>query len=216
MTNPPIYLLTDIERFDVAAWNRWRQENMRVPVDLSYADFTDMDVTNCNFSDCNLTYANFNYAVARCANFSCSILRFTRFCYADCSHAWMWSVDAQGARFGNTIVNNASFAYSNFMNVDMGCVELDGVDLRGTVGMKHPRVVSGTPVGSGHICSAMRNSDDTITIWAGCETFTGPDSVGECRERIFRLGGIYENDRNAWLDWVVLRLDPNTDTKEKD
>lgn len=58
-------------------------------------------------------------------------------------------------------------------------------------------------VGSGELCSAMRNDDGTIRIWAGCETF---GSTKECRARIKELGGEHEAERLAWLKWVKARL----------
>lgn len=88
--------------------------------------------------------------------------------------------------------------YANLRGAD-----LRGADLTGTAGARRSDIVAAVPVGSGELCSAMRNEDGTITIWAGCETF---GSTKECRARIKELGGEHEAERLAWLKWVKARL----------
>ena len=88
--------------------------------------------------------------------------------------------------------------YANLRGAD-----LRGADLTGTAGARRSDIVAAVPVGSGELCSAMRNDDGTIRIWAGCETF---GSTKECRARIKELGGEHEAERLAWLKWVKARL----------
>ena len=86
---------------------------------------------------------------------------------------------------------------------DLRGADLRGADLTGTAGARRSDICAAVPVGSGELCSAMRNDDGTITIWAGCETF---GSTKECRARIKELGGEHEAERLAWLKWVKARL----------
>ena len=97
---------------------------------------------------------------------------------------------------------------ANLRGADLGGADLRGADLRGadltgTAGARRSDIVAAVPVGSGELCSAMRNDDGTIRIWAGGETF---GSIKECRERIKELGGEHETERLAWLKWVKARL----------
>ena len=98
--------------------------------------------------------------------------------------------------------------YANLRGADLRGANLRGADLRGadltgTAGARRSDIVAAVPVGSGELCSAMRNDDGTIRIWAGCETF---GSTKECRARIKELGGEHEAERLAWLKWVKARL----------
>ena len=93
--------------------------------------------------------------------------------------------------------------YANLRGADLGGADLRGADLTGTAGARRSDIVAAVPVGSGELCSAMRNDDGTISIWAGCETF---GSTKECRARIKELGGEHEAERLAWLKWVKARL----------
>ena len=92
---------------------------------------------------------------------------------------------------------------ANLRGADLRGANLGGADLTGTAGARRSDIVAAVPVGSGELCSAMRNDDGTIRIWAGCETF---GSTKECRARIKELGGEYEAERLAWLKWVKARL----------
>ena len=102
---------------------------------------------------------------------------------------------------------------ANLRGADLGGADLRGANLRGAnlrnanlrgaVGARRADICAAVPVGSGELCSAMRNDDGTIRIWAGCETF---GSTKECRARIKELGGEHEAERLAWLKWVKARL----------
>ena len=100
-------------------------------------------------------------------------------------------------------IRGADLRYANLRGADLGGADLRGADLTGTAGARRSDIVAAVPVGSGELCSAMRNEDGTIRIWAGCETF---GSTKECRERIKGLGGEHEAERLAWLKWVKARL----------
>ena len=99
----------------------------------------------------------------------------------------------------NVAQGNVWMTENNLRGANLG-----GADLTGTAGARRSDIVAAVPVGSGELCSAMRNDDGTIRIWAGCETF---GSTKECRARIKELGGEHEAERLAWLKWVKTRLE---------
>ena len=131
----------------------------------------------------NLRYADLRGADLRGANLGGADLRYADLRGADLGDANLWGADLWGA---------------NLRGADLW-----GADLTGTAGARRSDICAAVPVGSGELCSAMRNEDGTITIWAGCETF---GSIKECRARIKELGGEHEAERLAWLKWVKARL----------
>ena len=112
----------------------------------------------------------------------------------------MWKVNHLPTRAD---LRYADLRYADLGGADLGGADLRGADLTGTAGARRSDIVAAVPVGSGELCSAMRNEDGTIRIWAGCETF---GSIKECRARIKELGGEHEAERLAWLKWVKARL----------
>lgn len=62
--------MIDLLKSDVREWNKWREENPDVGVDLSGADFFRADLRRANFSNVNLTEADFTEAILRRADFS--------------------------------------------------------------------------------------------------------------------------------------------------
>ena len=113
-------------------------------------------------------------------------------------NVWMTENPIRGANLWG-----ANLGGANLGGADLGGANLGGANLRGAVGARRADIAAAVPVGSGELCSAMRNDDGTIRIWAGCETF---GSTKECRARIKELGGEHEAERLAWLKWVKARL----------
>ena len=119
----------------------------------------------------------------------------------------------RGADLRCADLRNANLRYANLRGADLRGADLRGADLRGAdlgdanlggaMGARRADVCAAVPVGSGEPCSAIRNDDGSVTIWAGCETFR---SIKECRTRIKELGGEHEAERLAWLRWVKARL----------
>ena len=122
---------------------------------------------------------------------------------ANLGGANLWGADLGGANLGGANLRGADLGVANLRGANLGGADLRGADLTGTAGARRSDICAAVPVGSGELCSAMRNEDGTITIWAGCETF---GSIKECRERIKELGGEHEAERLAWLKWVKARL----------
>ena len=140
---------------------------------LRYANLRGADLGGADLGDANLRGANLRYA------------------------------DLGGADLGGADLRGADLRYANLRGADLRGADLRGADLTGTAGARRSDIVAAVPVGSGELCSAMRNDDGTIRIWAGGETF---GSTKECRARIKELGGEHEAERLAWLKWVKARL----------
>ena len=118
-------------------------------------------------------------------------------------YANLRGADLRGADLGGADLRGANLRGANLRDANLRGADLRGADLTGTAGARRSDIVAAVPVGSGELCSAMRNDDGTIRIWAGCETF---GSTKECRARIKELGGEHEAERLAWLKWVKARL----------
>ena len=118
-------------------------------------------------------------------------------------NVWRTENPLRGADLGDANLRGADLGDANLRGADLGGADLRGADLTGTAGARRSDICAAVPVGSGELCSAMRNEDGTIRIWAGCETF---GSIKECRARIKELGGEHEAERLAWLKWVKARL----------
>ena len=101
-------------------------------------------------------------------------------------YADLRGADLGGADLGDANLRGADLRYADLRGADLRGADLRGADLTGTAGARRSDICAAVPVGSGELCSAMRNDDGTITIWAGCETF---GSTKECRARIKELGG---------------------------
>ena len=122
---------------------------------------------------------------------------------ANLRYANLRGANLQGADLRGADIRGADIRYANLRYANLLGANLRGADLTGTAGARRSDIVAAVPVGSGELCSAMRNDDGTIRIWAGCETF---GSTKECRARIKELGGEHEAERLAWLKWVKARL----------
>ena len=122
---------------------------------------------------------------------------------ADLQGANLQGANLRGADLGVGDLGGANLGGANLQGANLRGANLQGANLQGAVGARRADICAAVPVGSGELCSAMRNEDGTITIWAGCETF---GSIKECRERIKGLGGEHEAERLAWLKWVKARL----------
>ena len=122
---------------------------------------------------------------------------------ANLGGANLWGANLGGADLGGANLWGANLWGADLGGANLGGANLGGANLGGAVGARRADICAAVPVGSGELCSAMRNEDGTITIWAGCETF---GSIKECRERIKGLGGEHEAERLAWLKWVKARL----------
>ena len=173
----PVQLLVDPERRDVAAWNAWRAEHPDAHVDLRGAYLLGAALVRADMVGANLRGA----ALVR--------------------------ADLRGANLSEANLSEANLRGADMVGANLRGADMVGANLRGAVGVRYPDVVAATPVGRGELCSARRDHDGAISIWAGCETFS---SIEDCRARILELGGPDEPERLAWLNWVETRLAKET------
>ena len=74
-------------------------------------------------------------------------------------NAWMTENPIRGADLWG-----ANLGGANLWGADLGGANLRGANLGGAVGARRADICAAVPVGSGELCSAMRNDDGTITI----------------------------------------------------
>jgi hypothetical protein len=58
----PLYLLTDPDRRDIAAWNMWKVNHLPTRADLRYADLRYADLRYADLRGADLRYADLRYA----------------------------------------------------------------------------------------------------------------------------------------------------------
>ena len=113
----------------VEVWNRWRTENQKVEIDLSFADLSGASLGEANLSGVNLTRVNFSGASLSRANLGGSNLSDANLSrtflievyleYANLSRANLWCIlSAQGANFGSTNLSQANFRGANLYHVN--------------------------------------------------------------------------------------------------
>ena len=105
----------------VASFNKWRDENPEIVIDLADEDMHGMDLRNINLSHAILDGADLSYALLDNANLSFAKLR-----KANLSHAQMDKVDLSHSdlRWGH-------FALAHFRKGILFYARLRGADLRG-------------------------------------------------------------------------------------
>ena len=84
----------------VEVWNKWREENPEIKINLSDVDFrninlsdvdfTEIDLRGANFREVNLERANLSEADIHSSNFTRSKLREAKFCGAECGQKKKW------------------------------------------------------------------------------------------------------------------------------
>ncbi len=198
----PVQLLVDPERRDVAAWNAWRAEHPDAHVDLRGAYLLGAALVRADLRGANLRGAALVRADLRGANLSEANLSEANLGGAD-----MVGANLRGAALVGANLYDAALVGANLLGADLRGADMVGANLRGAVGVRYPDVVAATPVGRGELCSARRDHDGAISIWAGCETFSSSE---DCRARILELGGPDEPERLAWRNWVETRLGKET------
>lgn len=108
-----------ILRRGVKAWNRWRQENKSVRIDLRDAKLNSLDLQNVDLRAADLRQARLSFSRLNDANLSNANLWYAKLGGANLSNANLNEANLRGADIGVTTVSNASFRFA--------C--LDGADL---------------------------------------------------------------------------------------
>jgi len=110
----------------VAAWNKWREENPDVLIDLNRAKLMHMNLENANLvkadlKEANLAFTNFKNANLVFSNLESAIFSFSNFEGANFSgaqleNAYLEDANLSRARLSGANLKNAIMANSNLKN----------------------------------------------------------------------------------------------------
>jgi len=125
----------------VAVWNRWREENPHVKIDLSHAHLEKADLRGANLSHARLERANLSHACLDNANLALAHLEGAVLLYAHLEGADLRAAQLRRAALEDAILVNADLsnahiertmmAYANCKNAILVNARLDGVNLIG-------------------------------------------------------------------------------------
>ena len=103
----------------VDAWNKWRDENRGVRIDLKSADFRGADLLGANLGSADLFSSNLRNANFKSANFS----------RANLSYADLLSANLSNANLCNANLRNTNLSDANLRNADLSGANLQGAVL---------------------------------------------------------------------------------------
>jgi len=123
----------------VEAWNKWREENPDVLIDLKSANLMHMDLENANLVEAELKRANFSFANFKNANLAFSNLESAIFSFANfeganfsaahLENAYLEDANLIGARLPDASLKNAKLANANLKNAYLVDAHLEGTNL---------------------------------------------------------------------------------------
>lgn len=110
----------DLFYVNLPAWNRWREDNTDIQVDLSEKDFTRDELPGVNFNGCILYEANLRAADLRGAN-----LREADLGFADLIGADLTGADLVGANLSDAFLCGADLSKANLSFADLQRTRMD-------------------------------------------------------------------------------------------
>ena len=123
----------------VEAWNKWREENPDVLIDLKNAKLMHMNLENANLAKADLTEANLSFTNFKNANLVFSNLESAIFYFANfeganfaaahLKNAYLEDANLAGARLSGANLKNAILANSNLKNACLVDAHLEGTNL---------------------------------------------------------------------------------------
>jgi uncharacterized protein YjbI with pentapeptide repeats len=127
----------DILKKGVEVWNKWREENQAVKIDLEKADLSGVDLTNVNLSRANLSYANLRSLNLMEADLSEADLWAVNFIGSDLRGAYLTRSDLteaylNGANLTEAHLNGACFKYANLSRANLSRADLSRADFTET------------------------------------------------------------------------------------
>jgi uncharacterized protein YjbI with pentapeptide repeats len=130
----------DILSKGVEAWNKWRENNPDVLIDLKSAKLVHMNLENANLAEADLKKANLSFTNFKNANFAFSNMESAIFSFAnfeganfsaaDLENAYLEDANLSGARLSGANLKNAIMANSNLKNAYLADANLEGTILR--------------------------------------------------------------------------------------
>jgi hypothetical protein len=123
----------------VEAWNKWREENPDVLIDLKNAKLMRMNLENANLAKADLKKANLSFTNFKNANFAFANLESAIFSFANfegvnfsaahLENAYLEDANLIGARLSGANLKNAILANSNLKNAYLVDAHLEGTIL---------------------------------------------------------------------------------------
>jgi uncharacterized protein YjbI with pentapeptide repeats len=117
----------------VEVWNKWRDENRTVEIDLSRAHLIKVDLTEANFSEANLSEADLSEANLSRAEFRQANLEQANLSGAILSDAYLGAAHLSGAILRGASCSKASLSKADLSRVDLSRANLERADLRGAI-----------------------------------------------------------------------------------
>lgn len=123
-----------ILRQGVEVWNKWREENKKVKIDLNGAELIDAELSGVNFSNAhltniNLSKAHLSKANLRKAEISLANFRKAYLAGAQLDFANLFDVDLSEAQLGDANLTGAELAYANLSGANLTGAELQNAKL---------------------------------------------------------------------------------------
>ena len=123
----------------VEAWNKWREENPDVLIDLKNAELMHMNLENANLAEADLEKANLSFSNLKNANLAFSnlesaVISFANFeganfAAAHLEKAYLEDSTLVGAKMAGANLKNAILANSNLKNAYLIDANLEGTNL---------------------------------------------------------------------------------------
>jgi hypothetical protein len=115
-----------ISEDSVKTWNKWREENPNIQVDLSQANLSHINLSEANLSQANLIAANLSQA-----NLSQANLIQTNLIVADLSHSNLRRADLSVADLREANLIGADLSQADLRRANLSEADLSEADLRG-------------------------------------------------------------------------------------
>jgi uncharacterized protein YjbI with pentapeptide repeats len=113
----------------VDVWNKWRETNPDVPIDITRADFSEADPTRADFSEADLRGAYLSGAKLYRANLIEANLGQANLRGADLSRANLSGAKLYGADLSGANLSGANLDGANLSGADLGEANLSEADL---------------------------------------------------------------------------------------
>jgi hypothetical protein len=120
----------DILKQGVEVWNKWREENSKVEIDLSGAELRDIWLNFANFQNANLIGADFSKAFLDRADFSGANLTGAYFFASHLNSADFYTANLSGADLPVAYMNNAYLVSAHLIDANLFRADLGLVDFR--------------------------------------------------------------------------------------
>jgi uncharacterized protein YjbI with pentapeptide repeats len=211
----------------VKVWNKWREANPYVEIDLEEADLSGTNINGANLKDAYLVAANLNRALLSDAN-----LREANLSYVSLTSAHLRGSDLRGADlswsdlvgavfiranlskaiFHEANLRIADLEGANLIGADLGWADLNGANLReaNIIGSNFGRAeVGNTVFGKSDLSEALRLEDVVHRGPSSISTDTFSRSKGKISEVFLRGCGLSD-----WEIELVKLYNPDLSNEE--